>query len=78
MGEGGVGQMRANACKGGGGVLEIHTHAFWPLKGLYKDEKWSILSCFCRSNENSRGNQYYDILKSSDSNSPEKGKKYVI
>ena len=31
--------MRANACKGGGGVSQMRTHAFWSLKGLYKAEK---------------------------------------
>ena len=31
--------MCANACKGGGGVSQMRTHAFWSLKGLYKAEK---------------------------------------
>ena len=34
MGGGGVCKMRANACKGGGGVLALSMHAFWPLKRL--------------------------------------------
>ena len=40
MGEGGVYQMRANACKGGGGVLALSMHAFWPLKHL---QFWVVL-----------------------------------
>ena len=31
--------MRANACKGGGGVMALRAHAFWPLKGLYMPRK---------------------------------------
>ena len=34
MGGGGVCLMRANACKGGGGVLALSMHTFWPLKHL--------------------------------------------
>ena len=34
MGGGGVGKMRANACKGGGGVLAMSAHAFLALKDL--------------------------------------------
>ena len=34
MGGGGVYQKRANACKGGGGVMALSMHAFWPLKHL--------------------------------------------
>ena len=40
MGGGGVYQMRANACKGGGGVLALSMHAFWPLKHL---QFWVVL-----------------------------------
>ena len=40
MGGGGVCQMRANACKGGGGVLALSMHAFWPLKHL---QFWVVL-----------------------------------
>ena len=32
--------MRANACKGGGGVLALSMHAFWPLKHL---QFWVVL-----------------------------------
>ena len=32
--------MRANACKGGGGVLDLRAHAFWPLKTL---NFWAVL-----------------------------------
>ena len=34
MGGGGVGKMRANACKGGGRVLAMSAHAFLALKDL--------------------------------------------
>ena len=43
MGGGRVSQMRANACKGGGGILALSAHAFWTLKDL---QFWDVLIGF--------------------------------